>query len=715
VLLLACIVMGATFCRAQSSSQTQPRSNGDFSQQLQKYPGLLSEFGNLVQKLQAGLQLPPERKGSAVLPLLSSSTSYYAAFPNYGDPLHQALIIFRQELQESAVLRSWWQDTVSPAGPAIEDSVEKFYQFSQYLGDEIVISGASDSGDHSFLLVAEIRKPGLKGFLEQKLAELPANSMPKLRILDPQELAVAEASRQPGQWGVLVRPDFFVAAPTFSALRDFNAVLDSRKTSFSSTPFGQHLAQAYDHGASVLLAADLQKILGAMPRTGQSEQMFERSGFDNVKYFVWEHKDLNGHAASRMELSFSGSRHGIAAWLANPAPLTSLDFVSAKAVGSFTLNLKNFGQIFDEVRGLSNQSNPNSFVMLDQMQQMFSINFKNDLLGYLDGEITFEFDGITENEPIWRAILRVNHPDRLQQSLAKLIAATQPGASKFTDNGVTYQSVVIPSQQKPTELVYAISDGYLIAAPDREPVAEAIRIHRSGESLARSQRFLTALPPGNGPEASAVFYEDPVAMTALQMRRASPEVADIFSRLQTSPMVVAAYGDNDAIRAASSGGGADVSGILIAAAIAIPNLLRARTSANDAAAVGSMRSIVTAQVTYAATYPDRGFARDLASLGPDPQSNGVSVQHAGLLSDDIANSSCTGINWCTKSGYRFKVTAQCKQRKCAEFVATATPLSSNTGTKNFCSTSDGVVRSQPGLPLTIPATAAQCRQWAPVQ
>ena len=47
--------------------------------------------------------------------------------------------------------------------------------------------------------------------------------------------------------------------------------------------------------------------------------------------------------------------------------------------------------------------------------------------------------------------------------------------------------------------------------------------------------------------------------------------------------------------------------ILIIAAIAIPNLLRSRIAANEASAVGSMRSINTAQVTYASSFPDTGF------------------------------------------------------------------------------------------------------------
>src|SRR6266498_3927931 len=56
--------------------------------------------------------------------------------------------------------------------------------------------------------------------------------------------------------------------------------------------------------------------------------------------------------------------------------------------------------------------------------------------------------------------------------------------------------------------------------------------------------------------------------------------------------------------------------ILIIAAIAIPNLLRAKISANESSAVGSVRNIITAETSFNASYPQYGFALDLALLGP---------------------------------------------------------------------------------------------------
>jgi len=107
---------------------------------------------------------------------------------------------------------------------------------------------------------------------------------------------------------------------------------------------------------------------------------------------------------------------------------------------------------------------------------------------------------------------------------------------------------------------------------------------------------------------------------------------------------------------------------------------------------------------------------DLATLGPDPGgANSYSADHAGFINESLGNPNCTAGAWCTKSGYRFIVTAVCKQQLCEEFVVVGTPLSTNTGGRNFCSTSDGTIRSRTDLPLVSPVSVSECRAWPPLQ
>src|SRR5262249_38071953 len=144
---------------------------------------------------------------------------------------------------------------------------------------------------------------------------------------------------------------------------------------------------------------------------------------------------------------------------------------------------------------------------------------------------------------------------------------------------------------KPVPIVYTFVNGYLIVASSNESAAEAIRLHRSGESLAKSSKFLSSFPAGYSSEASALLYEDAVAMTALQLRRFAPEMTEKLPNLKAEsiPVTFAAYGDENAIRSVSASGGADVTSAMVVAAIAIPNLLRARIAANEASAVSMLR------------------------------------------------------------------------------------------------------------------------------
>lgn len=121
--------------------------------------------------------------------------------------------------------------------------------------------------------------------------------------------------------------------------------------------------------------------------------------------------------------------------------------------------------------------------------------------------------------------------------------------------------------------------------------------------------------------------------------------------------------------------------ILVLAAIAIPSLLRSRISANEASAVASIRSINTAQVTYAVTYPSEGFADNLAKLGTPTGTTPVSSAAAGLL-DWVLGCAAQP---CPKSGYQFSIT-NVQNIPVSSYAVVATPLIyGQTGVRGFCS------------------------------
>jgi type IV pilus assembly protein PilA len=143
--------------------------------------------------------------------------------------------------------------------------------------------------------------------------------------------------------------------------------------------------------------------------------------------------------------------------------------------------------------------------------------------------------------------------------------------------------------------------------------------------------------------------------------------------------------------------------ILIIAAIAIPNLLRARMAANESSAVTSIRTITTVMITYQSTYPTVGFAATLSNLGGATPC--VPSSTTACLIDSVLAS---GI----KSGYNFTATGS-GGPPMFSFYATAVPISVNqTGIRSFCSFEDAVIRVQP-TGGAIPSEAA-CQALLPL-
>src|ERR1700687_3004939 len=131
--------------------------------------------------------------------------------------------------------------------------------------------------------------------------------------------------------------------------------------------------------------------------------------------------------------------------------------------------------------------------------------------------------------------------------------------------------------------------------------------------------------------------------------------------------------------------------ILIIAAIAIPNLMRARMAANDSSAAASERTIVTAEIGYFAAYPTIGYAANLAALGgPAPC---TPLPASGCLIDNnlATNGTPAGAG---KSGYSFTAVPITPAGSLIpiEFYTPAVVLSPQTGTKSLCAVEDGVVR-----------------------
>ena len=149
--------------------------------------------------------------------------------------------------------------------------------------------------------------------------------------------------------------------------------------------------------------------------------------------------------------------------------------------------------------------------------------------------------------------------------------------------------------------------------------------------------------------------------------------------------------------------------ILIIAAIAIPNLLRARIAANESSAVSSIRTINTAEVSYQTSFPTVGYSATLPTLGPGgagatcPAGGPVST-NACLIDSVLSNAITAGT---AKSGFYYLETGVVGAGGTLNLtygVGAAPSAFNQTGVRNFCSNEDGVIRFDPGAAASAPVT-----------
>jgi Tfp pilus assembly protein PilE len=144
--------------------------------------------------------------------------------------------------------------------------------------------------------------------------------------------------------------------------------------------------------------------------------------------------------------------------------------------------------------------------------------------------------------------------------------------------------------------------------------------------------------------------------------------------------------------------------ILIIAAIAIPSMIHSKMNANEASAVGSIRAISTAEVSYQATYG--GYAGSLANLGGGEPCR-KSAETACLLDQSLAGG--------VKSGYRFVAIGGNPSGgvNTSYFVSAAPEVFDRTGKRVFCSSDKNVIRADLNAGgSTTPARAEQCAGFA---
>jgi hypothetical protein len=545
-----------------------------WSPDRQKYIGILAQLALLEHKI-SQIPFPGPRYSSDLLPRMPQDTLLYISIPNLGEFLTQANKIFHDQLSQSQELEQWWQKGHNNT-QELDSVVEKIHDISTYLGDEAVVVAVKETSHPGFAVLADVQKSGLADLLKQQATAEGAAD--KFIVLDEQALASLTPGADTHSVYALVRPSEVVFSNDVALLKQLNGQLDGGATGFAGSDFGKQIAAAYDRGAGIILAADLHEMManaqahpavysGKHGMAGPSGMhvVAAKSGIEDLRYLIAEHREINGAPQNHLNLQFSGARQRIASWLAAPAPIGSLDFVSTNAAIAVAGLTKDPKAIADDLIAMTANGAGNSG--FDEANSKLGINVREDLIANLGGDFLVSLDGPVLPTPSWKAVIEVNNSNQLEFALEHLVQAINSQQNDVQDRKGGAHKVAIDPSDASGQRFYAVrdvtsgtvvanytfSDGYMIIAPTRALLMDALKTHESGTSLGRSASFRALLPKDENENYSAVAYQNLSPVLSPLLQQFSGESADALRKLAADarPTAICAFGKESRIEVAS--------------------------------------------------------------------------------------------------------------------------------------------------------------------
>ena len=531
-----------------------------WSRNAAKYASVVAQLSALNKDLSERVARPGVRYSSRFLDLVPDNTVVYAALPNISQQLAESHKIMQERIKQNPALAEWWGKSHQGGGALDDKIIERVREFGSYLGDEIVVAAGMDAkgepGD--IVVLGELKDAaGFRAFAEKQLAEMTKDNTGASHVKfidDPLATtegaakaadataakveANAPAAKKTAAAGraaksaprreelyVWVANDLFVASPKLDAMR---ALETNMKTpgagGFVGGSFHQRLAEVYKEGAGLIVAADLEKIVGqalqreegSKPDGARRMEGFKQLGLLSLKHFVVEQKDANAKTQSRAVLTFSEPRRGIASWLAAPGPMGALEFVSPNANVATAFVVKEPALLVDDLFGFMETVAPDARKQLRELEAQQGFDIKRDFAAPLGGEFAFAIDGPLLPTPSWKMVLEVYDQPKLQGTLERAVEKLNGFAALHGQKGLVWENAAegaqtyyrLRSADFGFEVNYTYANGYMIVAPTKAMLQLALQYRESGTTLLKSQRFTSALPEDGNANFSAIFYHD---------------------------------------------------------------------------------------------------------------------------------------------------------------------------------------------------------------
>jgi hypothetical protein len=538
-----------------------------WSRNSAKYLALLGDFAVLQKQIEA-IPSAGLRYSSDLLPYVPDHTAVYAAIPNLSATLGEASQLFEERLQQSPALRTWWKEQQRGEGPKLADVVGQLKTFSSYLGDEIVFAVEKDGSEYSApVVLAKVQQPGLEAFLRSEMKRVnKGRTEPALQVVRD----LSSVPSLPGRpFLVYVNNNVLVASPDPGELQRAAArIQQSGASHFSETPLYQQVVHSYQQGASWLLCADMEQFVAQHVQASSDKPL--SSGIGDVRYLMMERREVGGKTENRAALTFASERRGIASWLAAPASMGALEFISPDASMVNAAVIKNPRSIVEELFQMVPSGDSNFQESLSKFEAKAGVRVLDDIAAPLGGEVAMAFDGPILPTPRWKVVFEVYDPATLQSTIGKLVesfnrqARPSDGSLQLSHQQTgsqTYYNLRNPKQPN-FEIDYTYVDSYVIAAPDVATLSRAIRDRRAGNTLTHSQSFQALLPSDGYTNFSAIFYHNigPVVgplveqIKAVGTLTAQQQKSIATMQANTAPGLIYVYGEPQRIVVASEGG-----------------------------------------------------------------------------------------------------------------------------------------------------------------
>lgn len=471
---------------------------------------------------------PGVRNSTRLLDMMPENTIVYAALPNLTSTIVESHRIMQERINQNAALKEWWDKEQSAHhGPNVDQVINSIREFGDYLGEEIAVSVSLNEKNEPVapLVLAELKNSnGFRSFIEQQVAKYSkstdkAGDKPDIRFVE--DPLTANAPTEKGKTlFVWIQNDLFAASPD---LQQLQSLAHGGANSFTSSPFHNRIAEVYQQGAGLVVAANLEKIiaqnkvqLSKDANGARHEAALDKLGVSSVKYLVLDQNQSDGKTHTRASVSFSDTQHGIPSWLAAPGPMGSLEYISpdANVVAGFVV--KDPVRLVDDLLGVMETVSPGLKKNLDQQQADHGVDIRKDIAAPLGGEFAFAIDGPILPTPSWKMVFEVNDSGHLQQTLERLVVEVNKEAAKIGKAGLTWDRAdmngrtyyTLRSADFGVEVNYTYVNGYVVMGPSRAMVERSVRSQESGYSLLRSAKFTAGLPTDGNANFSAVFYQN---------------------------------------------------------------------------------------------------------------------------------------------------------------------------------------------------------------